>query len=129
MFRTLTAAALALTLSSPLAAGAEPWSLVDDDASFRTVADKSTFLDIVTQGRLKRFGITLKVRPDGKIDGSAFGRKISGRWEWQDRFFCRDLYWGSSEIGANCQEVKVSGNTVRFTSDEGQGRYADLVLR
>ena len=55
--------------------------------------------------------------------------QVRGAWNWQNGYFCRNLYWGSREIGTNCQEVKISGDLVRFTSDLGEGNYADLMLR
>jgi len=33
------------------------------------------------------------------------------------------------DLGANCQAVERKGNTMRFTSDQGRGRSADLYLR
>lgn len=103
--------------------------MVSDASSFTAVTEREQFVDIVSRGTLSRFGIKLNVKPDGKIDGRAFGRDVSGSWDWRDGYFCRDLFWGPREIGANCQEVKVSGSTLRFTSDQGAGRFADLRLR
>ncbi|MEM9477196.1 MAG: dihydrodipicolinate reductase [Pseudomonadota bacterium] len=120
-------AAIAMLFST--SAGAEPWAMVSDASSFQPVTERDQFVEIVTQGTLSRFGIKLNVLPDGRIDGRAFGRDVSGAWDWRDGYFCRDLSWGAREIGANCQEVKISGTTLRFTSDEGTGRYADLRLR
>ncbi|MEM9974031.1 MAG: dihydrodipicolinate reductase [Pseudomonadota bacterium] len=122
----LSLAALAL---SATAAHAEGWAMVSDASKFQKVEDKETFVEIVSRGTLERFGIKLAVRPDGEIEGRAFGRDVTGAWEWQDGYFCRDLSWGARQIGANCQEVKIAGNTLRFTSDEGKGRFADLRLR
>ena len=112
--------------SSALASG---WALVKEGAEFRHLDNKEQFLQVVTQGKLKRFGITLEVKPDGKITGNAFGFKISGAWDWRDGYFCRNLNWGGSDIGTNCQEVKINGRTLRFTSDQGTGDFADLRLR
>jgi hypothetical protein len=36
---------------------------------------------------------------------------------------------GEDDLGFNCQLVQVNGETLRFTSDQGQGIYADLTLR
>ena len=127
MFRHVAATVGALTISSPV--HAEPWAMIDDPSSFQKVTDRDTFLNIVGQGTLSRFGIRLNVQPDGSIAGKAFGVRVSGGWEWQNGYFCRELFWGKNEIGENCQEVKISGNTVRFTSDQGTGRFADLQLR
>ncbi|MEM6823671.1 MAG: dihydrodipicolinate reductase [Pseudomonadota bacterium] len=124
--RHLAAVATLSTLAFTSAASAGEWSLADSNAEFQRVDDRAVFVDLMEQGTLKRFGIRLKVEPDGSIQGRAFGRKVTGAWDWREGYFCRDLSWGQREIAANCQEVRVSGRFVRFTSDQGQGRYADL---
>ncbi|KRS19525.1 hypothetical protein [Roseovarius indicus] len=97
--------------------------------SFKPVTSRDTFISLMQNRELTRFGINLTVTPDGKIDGRAFGRDVSGAWRWQSGYFCRDLYWGSKNLGPNCQAVKVQGRTVRFISDQGAGDHADLTLR
>ena len=94
---------------------------------FQRIEDEVKFLNAIEDRSLKRFGIRLQVSGDGQILGRAFGQKVSGDWDWKDGFFCRDLYLGGRELDAdNCQMVEIRGNTVRFTSDMGQGDYADL---
>jgi hypothetical protein len=114
----LTSFVLSLMLASTAPAAQE----------FQTVRDQSRFLELVVGKQLTRFGIRLNVTPDGEIRGRAFGRPVTGNWQWSDGYFCRDLYYGERDLGANCQEVKVNGRTVRFTSDRGQGIFADLTL-
>jgi hypothetical protein len=113
---------------SPIPAAAEGWSLADGGAEFRRIDDRAKFVELVGDGELTRFGVAVKVEPDGQIRGRALGRSISGAWDWRGGYFCRDLFWGSRELGTNCQSVAVSGQIVRFTSDEGRGPFADLKL-
>ncbi|WP_224824997.1 dihydrodipicolinate reductase [Cognatishimia sp. MH4019] len=117
MFR-LVAAALAMLIVAPASAEA-----------FQKISDKTRFVQAVENKELTRMGIGLDVTPDGKIIGRAFGRDVRGNWTWQDGYFCRDLYWGQRDLGYNCQEVKLNGQTIRFTSDRGTGQFADLTLR
>ena len=120
----------ALFLASTTPLWANSWALAPQGTEFQRIGDKDTFLNLVSQFSLKRFGITLNVMPDGRIEGRAFGQRITGEWQWRDGYFCRDMNWGSMDIGSNCQEVKFGGgNLLRFTSDEGTGDYADLRLR
>ena len=94
---------------------------------FQRIEDEVKFLNAIEDRQLKRFGIRLQVSGDGQILGRAFGQKVSGDWDWKDGFFCRDLYLGGRELDPdNCQLVEIKGNTVRITSDMGQGDYADL---
>ncbi len=96
---------------------------------FKQIENKSVFVSLMNGRELTRFGINLVVTPDGRIDGRAFGRDVKGAWRWQGGYFCRDLFWGQRDLGANCQMVKLQGRTVRFISDKGTGEFADLQLK
>jgi len=116
MRAALAAAALAATFAA------------SDAQAFEQVREQSRFVDLITSKKLKRFGIELTVTPQGRIEGRAFGRPVSGDWAWNGGYFCRSLFWGDRNLGDNCQAVLVSGNTLRFISDQGAGDYADLRL-
>lgn len=114
--------AIAIVLSSLIAAPA----MAD---GFAKVSKKSDFVSLIDGRDLKRFGIKLNVMPNGQIIGDAFGREVVGAWEWERGYFCRDLYWGSRDLGPNCQIVEVQDGTMRFTADRGKGDHADFALR
>lgn len=118
--RTLALAALLAGLAAPVASPA---------AAFERIVDPTDFTQTVTGRDLTRFGIRLQVTPEGEIQGRGFGYPVTGEWRWQDGFFCRDMDWGGTDIGYNCQAVLRNGNTLRFISDQGQGDYADFRLR
>lgn len=96
--------------------------------AFTKVSDRDSFVDLTSGKLLTRFGIKLIVTPDGQIQGRGFGRAVKGAWAWRQGYFCRSLFWGERNLGDNCQEVKISGDTLRFTSDLGSGPFADLEL-
>ena len=101
-------------------------------AEFKKISARDTFVSVIKDRSLNiaLFGIKLRVSESGQIAGRAWGRDVSGDWQWSDDgYFCRNLYWGDEEVGPNCQQVEVKGNLVRFTSDRGTGQYADLRLR
>ena len=125
MLRPILAAA---ATTASLAATALPASAND----FEPVSDLSEFLSLIEgrELRLGLFGVALKVMPDGRIDGTALGDTVTGSWNWQDGFFCRELDWGGTPIPYNCQLVEVRGNRViRFTVDQGAGDSAQFNLR
>lgn len=97
--------------------------------AFKVVNDRSTFVGLVEGRELRRLGIRLRVSDKGQIAGRAFGRPVTGNWQWSNGYFCRDLFYGEEPLGDNCQLVQVNGSTLRFTSDRGEGIYADLRLR
>ena len=111
--------ALLLCFSAPMA-------LADD---FAQVTDEEQFVRLIAGKALTRLGIRLEVDPSGGIRGKAFGRDVTGEWDWNGGYFCRDLNYGDDPLEFNCQMVKVKGNTLRFISDRGEGIYADLRLR
>lgn len=117
MMRFAIALATALTTAAPAL------------ADFQPVRDERNFRSLVEGRELTRFGVRLKVLPQGEIRGRGFGMQVGGRWEWRDGYFCRTLEFGGSGDGYNCQLVLRDGATLRFVSDQGQGDSADLRLR
>ncbi|MBC7154229.1 MAG: dihydrodipicolinate reductase [Rhodobacteraceae bacterium] len=117
----ILAPALALCCLLPATALAE---------TFTPVTRQQDFVNLVSGKDLTRFGIRLSVSPTGDISGRAFGRKVTGAWEWNGQYFCRELYVGSDDLGGpNCQAVLKNGDTLRFIADQGKGDHADLRLR
>lgn len=98
-------------------------------ADFSMVSSRADFERLIDGRELRRFGIRLTVSPEGEIIGRAFGGDVSGDWTWNDGYFCRDLFYAGDDLGYNCQMVQVHGDTLRFTTDRGEGIYADLRLR
>ncbi len=98
-------------------------------AEFARVADRDSFVAAVRGKTLARPLVELRVSPDGGIRGTGAKRPVTGRWQWQGGYFCRDLYWGNRDLGYNCQEVRANGDRIRFTSDKGRGQSAEFRLR
>ncbi len=97
--------------------------------SFQLIRDRSEFVRLVDGRTLTYPGVSLRVMPDGEIRGSGLGVDVTGDWRWRGNYFCRDLNWGSREIGYDCQAVLRNGSRLRFVADKGQGRTADFRLR
>jgi len=98
-------------------------------ADFTAITSRGQFEQLVDGRELRRFGIRVTVSPQGQIVGQAFGGDVTGYWTWQDGYFCRDLYYAGDSLGYNCQLVQRNGDTLRFTTNRGEGIYADLTLR
>jgi hypothetical protein len=99
---------------------------------YRPVTDRGEFLQLMGAKSLSNrlYGITLRVAADGTISGTGAGWDVTGTWQWQDGFFCRQMDWGGSDIPYNCQLVEVrNGNEMRFTVDQGAGDSASFKLR
>ena len=98
-------------------------------AEFLIVSQRDEFLKIINGKQLERPLIKLQVSDIGQISGRALAIGVRGTWSWQKGYFCRDLFWGKKELGYNCQQVSFRGDKIRFTSDEGEGDYADFTLK
>ncbi len=118
-----------IAFPAALAAALTLWSVPVAASEFRVVTDRSEFVQLIDGRELTRFGIRLQVDPHGEIGGRGFGFDVWGAWEWNGQFFCRDLGYGNTALGHNCQVVAVRGDTVRFVADQGQGDHADFRLR
>ncbi|KPQ07307.1 MAG: hypothetical protein HLUCCA12_05710 [Rhodobacteraceae bacterium HLUCCA12] len=101
--------------------------------AFERITDAREFTQLVEGRDLTRFGIRLQVSAqqtdEGAITGRGFGYDVTGDWQWNDGYFCRDLDWGGDDLGFNCQAVLRDGQSVRFVSDRGEGDHADFSLR
>lgn len=99
--------------------------------AYERINDRSAFLQAVDgkELRIALYGLSLNVRGDGTITGSAVGWDITGSWSWRDGYFCRDMDWSGYAIDYNCQLVEVAGDRIRFTVDRGAGDDAVLRIR
>jgi hypothetical protein len=119
----LKALACLTMLATPLSASAD---------EFKPVRDQSAFLDLVKDRvlRIGLYNLAISLQPDGRIEGSALGWAITGQWQWQDGYFCREMDWSGTPIPYNCQLVEVQdGDKLRFTVDRGAGDAAVFRLR
>ncbi|MGG7644717.1 dihydrodipicolinate reductase [Rhodovulum sp. YNF3179] len=98
-------------------------------AELQRVTSKSEFLSIVEGRTLSALFVNLRVTPEGGIDGSAFGRDVTGRWAWQGNYFCREMQAGDRSFENDCQIVQTDGQRIRFIGERGQGDMANLNLR
>jgi hypothetical protein len=120
MFRAITTI---LLLAAPVAASAN---------DFKPIMDKDDFLSLIQNRELRigMYNLSLNLMPDGQIKGRALGWDITGKWQWQDGYFCREMDWSGMEIEYNCQLVEVNGDErLRFTVDKGAGDSATFKLR
>ena len=107
-------------------------SLMATSAAAQEILTKrSDFLNAVAANilEIKLLRLQLKVLDNGKITGKAFGRDVTGAWEWTNGFFCRSMTWGDRELENNCQQVVNDRKSLIFISDKGTGRSATFSLR
>jgi hypothetical protein len=99
---------------------------------FVPITDRDRFVELLDSRVLKHpvYGIRLNVTPDGRISGSALGWAVTGTWNWQDGYFCRQMEWSGTPIPFNCQLVEASADkSLRFTVDKGAGDAATFRIQ
>lgn len=130
MVMPMSARALSLISSLAILSVLAPLPALAND--YRTISDEAAFLDLVADKELRLgiLAIRLRISADGTIAGSAAGWDISGSWNWQDGYFCREMDWSGMPIPYNCQLVEARGTEeVRFTVDRGAGESAAFNIR
>ena len=88
----------------------------------KKIATEQEFLDMVAGKKIANDHGHSIAHPDGTISGAFQGKKMTGTWDWEDRYFCRAAVWGKKVFGRQCQTVTVSDNKVTFGRDKGKGK-------
>ena len=93
------------------------------------IKEEDRFINLIDGKKLTRFLIELSVQTDGTITGLGAGTDVTGNWNWQDNYFCRNLSWGNRDLGSDCQKVELKDQKLFFTSDKGSGATAGFSIR
>lgn len=88
---------------------------------------ENEFVNLIDGKKLNRFLIELSVRKDGSITG--IGTDVTGTWNWQDNYFCRNLSWGNRDLGSDYQKEELKDQNLFFTSNLGRGGTAGLSVK
>ncbi len=98
-------------------------------ADFKPIDDRSSFVKLVQDKKLKVPFVQLEVLLSGEVTGRGLGQPVNGTWTWKDNYFCRTLVWGRSELAYDCQTVYATNNRIRFSADRGQGNSVTFRIR
>ena len=111
--------AAALTLASPLLAG--ELKKVRKQADFLAKAAGHKYFDDK--------GNWVIVNADGTMKGKWNKKKLIGAWNWQGRFFCRNIVLGGNKLPTDCQEMYLSDTQLQGKRQKGKGDWAPLMTR
>ena len=62
------------------------------------------------------------VHEGGTLTGKFNNRKLTGKWTWEEQFFCRTAKLGSQKLGRSCQVLSIEGDTLTATGKKGKGK-------
>ena len=99
-------------------------------ADFKKIRKEADFRNAIVGKSVVADNSTVVIAADGTLKGTtADGKKIVGAWNWQGRFWCRNVVVDGKELGTNCQQFEIDGTAVRVTRDKGRGDVVNAVLR
>lgn len=99
-------------------------------ADFKKIRKEADFRNLVVGKSVVADNSTVTIAADGTLKGkTADGKKIVGAWNWQGRFWCRNVVVDGNALGTNCQQFEIDGTAVRVTRDKGRGDVINAVLR
>jgi hypothetical protein len=119
IFTLLTATATVLALSSPLLAG--DLKKVRKQADFVAMAAGHKYYDDK--------GNWVMINADGTMTGKWNKKKLVGAWNWQSRYFCRNIVLGGNKLPTDCQEMYLSDTQLQGKRKKGKGDWAPLMTR
>jgi hypothetical protein len=115
----LTATVLALSLCTPVLAA--DLKKVRKQADFLAQVAGHTYHD----GK----GNWVVINTDGSMKGKWNKQKLVGAWNWQGRFFCRNIVLGGKALPTDCQEMYLSATQLQGKRNKGKGDWAPLMTR
>jgi len=78
--------------------------------------------EIVDKKLIDENGNIFIANADGTISSKLKGgKKFSGSWVWNKKFWCRNGILDGKALGTDCQKFEIDGNSVRMTREKGKG--------
>lgn len=93
-------------------------------ADYKRIKNGTQFnADIVGKKLVDEQGNIFVANADGTISAKLVdGKKFSGNWVWNKKFWCRNGVLDGKALGTDCQVFEIDGNSVRLTREKGKGR-------
>ena len=58
---------------------------------------------------------------NGTITGEVGGKKLTGKWAWKGKYYCRNARLGGQKLPFDCQVQIISGDEVTIIRNKGKG--------
>ena len=59
---------------------------------------------------------------DGTVSGKVGGKKLTGKWWWKGKYFCRTIKLGGRSFGQDCQTQFLEGDKLTGRRKKGKGK-------
>ncbi|WP_372885044.1 hypothetical protein [Shimia sp.] len=118
-FATISILASAMVLANP--ANAQSLNKITNEDDYRAMVVGHKFYD--------EHGNWVRSNADGTMVGRFNKEKLRGAWNWQGRYFCRNIILGKNELGTDCQVVYTNGTQLQSKRNKGKGELSDVFVR
>ena len=110
-----------LTLAASLALGIATGPAV---AGFKWIKTEKEYREkVVGRQVIDDAGNSYVIKPDGTLSGKMKnGAKVRGAWNWQGRYWCRNVAVNKKLLPTDCQKIEIDGNRYRMTREKGKGK-------
>ncbi len=68
------------------------------------------------------------IHENGKITGKVGNKKLTGKWAWKGKYYCRIVKLDDQKLPFDCQVLIVSGDKVTAIRKKGKGESATYRL-
>jgi len=103
--------------------------LTANAGSFKQLKTKDDFLATVADKTLTAEWGTMVIHSNGKVSGKVGKKKMVGAWDWQGKYWCRNVRIGNQEEkGTDCQKLSVDGDKMQFVRNKGKGDGGVLIM-
>lgn len=87
------------------------------------IDNKSEFIQKIAGKRISdpKANTWMVAQPNGQIKGKFKGISISGKWNWNGKFWCRSARIGLISLSKECQQITLANKTLVLTRRKGTG--------
>lgn len=94
-----------------------------------TIRTEAQFREEIVEKKLVAGKAWITISENGTFSGRASkNEKITGRWVWSGRYWCRNAVVGTQKWQQDCQVIRIKGNTVIFIREKGKGLSAEWII-
>lgn len=87
----------------------------------RRIATEQEYRDTIVGKRLVGENGYVVKHANGTISGKLRGKKVTGKWKWKGKYWCRTVKLGSKSLGSDCQTIFLEGDQLTGRRKKGKG--------
>lgn len=98
--------------------------------SFKRIRKEADYRAMVVDRTITAGSGNFTAHSDGTITGQIPSGALSGKWQWNQKFFCRTVAVAGKTAGTGCTVIKVSkdGKTLMVIGDKGKGEVKTYTI-